>query len=480
MRRGFIWLALVAFSGPAWARPAAPEAVQWVQGVERRIARDWTRTFLSACATLLPAGHALNDERLQVTLRVGVDRTGALAEVRPAPGPYPAALAEAAVELVKASGPWPAPPEAALSDDGWAHTRWVFARDPAVAAKASTVREIWTAERLVPTLLARRQPRLALMRLALSLTVPDGRRLALSRQVATDLLLSLLPAAGHAGWEAAGYADDPRVGVVLLDALRTATGPQKAAIEAALGRRAGGPVDVEALARTLAAGPEAERVAAARALGAAARGQVGEATQALRGALEADSPAVRAAALQGLTVAGRAGAKAKSLFYRVIPLVKDPSPAVRGAAYEAMAATGGAKALADLLLLSRKAKHPAEQVGVVRALALLPDDEATARLAQIAQVEGPGRAEALLAWAGRDPEAVAAAGLKVPAARRADLLVTRFQGALRREGTAGAVRLFHQSVQAARGPAITARIIGAWLKATAEAPAAPITLSAAR
>ncbi len=506
---------LLCTAGLAWAAPAGGGVGPWLQRIDAQVTPGWQGSFLRDCAALLPPDHALNNTRLALTVKIAVSRTGALQEVRALTSSGQPALDQAALEVVHASGPWPAPPADALSDDGRAHVVWPFARDPRITGqRAELVRVTWPADRLVPSLLARRQPRQALERLALSLTTPDGRRLALSREVATELLLSVLPAAGPAGLAAAAQVRDPRVGLVLRDRLAASEGAERRALVRALSSqpdpanrsllrglltdptvasdaaaglaRAGDtatawravqgwlaeparrgdalatltevglPQSVPTLAAMARDPSPLVRASALTALGAAARGRTGAATDSLRRALSDDVAAVRVAALRGLTRAGLEGAQAKALFYRAIPLVKDPDRAVRAAALSAMAATGGERALADLLSLSRTLKHPTEQVGATRALLLLAHPDADARLARMATSPTPAVAAAArwaLAQRGQADGAEAA-----PTAGR-------FRALIATQGAAPAVRALAQAVRQAQGPDGTAQVLGAWLQA---------------
>ncbi len=433
------------------------------------------------------------------------------------------------MEIARAAAPFEPPPDASLSDDGYAHLLWPFPRDAkqggATHARLDLVE--LPLPQAVPALLNQGRWEAALARLEKTSAAQDGEagelarlvgatvlRLALAgddtRRVAVDAVgfgrvVALAPElraiAGEdpgirpAAVRALGRLGDASLKAEMLKMLPRLDAQAVAAAEA-LGRSAARAeawaalkasvqgrrgLDAMAVAEALAARESVEtlvgvlesggkaklRAAAARALGAAARGEAGDATEALRKALTDDSAEVRLAAAEGIARAGREGAISKGLFYRLIPLVNDdPDSRVRGAAMVGVGATGRDRASADLVLLSKKVSG-ALRARAAEALALVPTPEALERLVALAGSDDVAvRRAAVFGLAGRHEEAAwkAAAeadltGAKLEDEDRMGLASLRFMAA------GATVPAFARAVREAKDANERSRVIGAWLDA---------------
>ncbi len=509
---------------------SAEEASAWKEKVHARIDRLWAGSFLRDCQSLLQVDHPLNDLTLVTTIKLRIAGDGRLAGVEVSKASGAIDLDTSAIEVARASAPFAPPPEEALSDDGHGHLVWLFPRDAKNGGPAKATVEVveWPAPKAVPALLSQGRWRTALKRLAAH-GQADG-AVDLGRLVAAAVLREGLgeKAARNATIRAVGFGratalapdlrllveGDPRLreaAIVaagrlrdrasapallrLLPKLNRLSGLAATAL-AAIGDQAGAWAVVESKLRgrkTLAAlrtaaeigepssaaklaeilggkGKPKVRAAAAIALGAAARGEQGTATGALKKGLTDDHPAVREASAAALARAGREGAVSKGLFYRVIPvLTEDAVRAVRAAALVAAAATGRGRASVDVVLLSKKAKTPVMRVAAAQALGLIPTDEARERLMAMAKSGDPVvRRAVLLALAGRhdagSAEFVAKAqldGLDLDDDQAMALAATRFAT------SETPVSDFAKAVLTAPDASARARIIGAWLSAEA-------------
>jgi TonB family protein len=151
-----------------------------------------------------------------------------------------------------------------------------------------------------------------------------------------------------------------------------------------------------------------ERAGAALALGATLPGDTtGAAQKALSAALTDDDATVRAAAAAGLASAGRAGHRSKTLYYKVIELVRDRDPRVRAGAAAAAVLLAPALAVPEVALVIRREKDTAVLLACAEALGLVPGGDAVALLRFLSDSKVPEvRAAALDALARHDePEA---------------------------------------------------------------------------
>ncbi len=517
-------LFLLLASVPAQAN----EAEAWKDKIHSRIDRLWAGSFLRDCQSLLQISHPLNNLQLVTAVRMRVADDGRLASVALETPSGVKDLDESALEVARAAAPMPTPPEAALSDDGYAHLVWAFPRDAKNGgpAKAKIDMVEWPAPKAVPALLSQGRWRTALKRLethgqgdgavdlgrliaaaVLRVGLADkqarnatihaigvGRATALAPDL--RLLLEGDPRLREAAIVATGRLRDRAAAPSLLrllpkfDALSRLSADALAAIgdragawgvvePKITGRKAlaalktaagiGEPSSVAKLSEILGGKAKPRvRAAAAVALGAAARGEVGAATSALHKALKDDAAAVREAAAAGIARAGREGAISKGLFYKVIPvLTEDPKPKVRAAALVAAGATGRDRASADVVLLSKKAKQTPMRVAATQSLALIPTLEARERLQKMTESDVPEvRLAALLALASRhEAEAlafVAAADVKGLKPAEDEGMVLASTAYLVSKSP---VADFAKAVAAAPDATSRARIIGAWLAA---------------
>jgi TonB family protein len=224
MVRGALLLSagILAFGGTARAaddEPAIPgEGVRatFLRNAHERIHRDWVEAFLRNTHTRLPASHPVNRRDLSVVVKVtlipdgtaiesGIEKSSGLPE-----------FDAAALDLFRDST-FPQPPDEALSDDGRAHLRWVFARDQRQCSGVTVVMREAPLDEALPRLLAHRQDKEALRRVRLAaVAAPEAAIGALARAWlarALEQTVQSLPAAiGLAG------ADDTRGVEVLREA----------------------------------------------------------------------------------------------------------------------------------------------------------------------------------------------------------------------------------------------------------------------
>jgi len=253
-KRACVWLLASAACGSA-ARPAPlppppplevePQPAEgivgraWLDEVHDELHPRWALGFLEQSRVYLPPGHALNDLRLEVTLRFSVGREGQVTELEVAKPSGNADFDGAAKELITEAAPLPIPPPELVSDDGVVHVTWRFARDVRQdgVAGASIERRQWEVERAVPALLAGGRVADAAARLADAYQGNDRRRLA--REVAGATLVAALedvsdPAARDVAAEAAAatgwIAAEPALRRLALEA--NDLGVQSAAIRA--------------------------------------------------------------------------------------------------------------------------------------------------------------------------------------------------------------------------------------------------------
>jgi TonB family protein len=234
MKRAALVLALAACAGggprpspfppplPLGAEPVPPDGLlgrSWLDAVHEELHPRWALGFLEQSRVYLPPGHALNDARLETTLRFAVGREGEVRDVETARSSGNRDFDAAARELLAEAAPLPAPPPELVSDDGVVHVTWRFARDARQdgVAGAAIERRQWEPGRAVPALLAAGRVDEAAARLAAAFDGDEGPRLA--REVAGAALVAALedvsdPAArdeaaaavADAGWKPAAPA----------------------------------------------------------------------------------------------------------------------------------------------------------------------------------------------------------------------------------------------------------------------------------
>jgi hypothetical protein len=187
------------------------------------------------------------------------------------------------------------------------------------------------------------------------------------------------------------------------------------------------------------AGPRAERVAAAAALGAIVPtdGEAGkQAARSLVKGLKLGDAALRAACAQALGAAARAGYASRSIYWPVVALiVKDRDERVRAAAILASAALGRDKFASEVYRL-RKETGAALQLALAEALAHVPGEAALALLVTLSGSEDVAVTRAAhLSLASRDEPAArellaSRLGHEDPAIRALAIAVSEDQTAL--------------------------------------------------
>ncbi len=461
----------------------------YLEAVGAIVQRDWA-VFLEDLRLRLAPDHALNDGRLVAVLDLEVAADGGITKlVVTTSGAVD--FDHAAEELMRDAAPLPPPPPALRSDDGTLHLRWQFARDRRQAgpATASIARALWPVGRAVPMLLdrgdlteaARRvaaaspadsagaAQRLFIAALGEALASPDaavrraaidavgaghvaalGRGLVDRAQTALDLeervlAVRALAATGaidhgpaclaivRAGLTQPAALTRAAAGAVLaldspraLDALTLGwlTARDARAIGAALAVLAEVPMaGAVARVRGLIEGqPAAIRAAACTALGPSAGLGVGAWSALIAGADDRDAT-VRAACLAAM--ARGTGAPPRATSGRVRAALADRDERVRAAAAQAIAHVAPTRAARDLhpllrdrspLVRAAAARAWAPLDGAAAALApAIADDDPAVRAAAIATLAArpDGAAAVLIAVGDRDPRvrAAAAAGL---------------------------------------------------------------------
>ena len=120
-----------------------------------QLADGW-RAFLDDCRTRLPPTHPLNDTKLRATVTFVASRQGTITQRGIAKTSGHIDFDKAALEVSHDVARFPQAPTALLSDDGFVHVTWLFARDQrrAGVATAQVQRVLWSPDRAIPSLLA--------------------------------------------------------------------------------------------------------------------------------------------------------------------------------------------------------------------------------------------------------------------------------------------------------------------------------------
>ncbi len=525
-----LWLLVAIFCAANLQLAHAEREVEserlWLNKVHAQIALSWERSFLADCDRLLPIDHSLNKDRtLRTILSFKVAPDGKISDVRMVVAAHPD-LDRATQEVMQMLTSLPPPPFAALSDDGYAHLRWPFPRDPRRGGvpHAQLIRLRWPTDKAVEGLIKRGELNAALDRAQTDasgdLTLLDKIAVATIRRgiKSSKTRLAALEAAAQgrvrgiwslikprlrdvdeavhlAAIRAAGVSGDQAAIPSLTKAFALGGEAQRVAVLAMveLGSReqvwrlleplldepelntlslleeVGARASIASLTMIAQGSHPAEvRASALRALAAAAQGQIGPVLKILRRALTAQEVGVRLGAVQGVLRVALDGVRSRGLFYRVIPLLKEKNIEIRAAAIQALALLGRERALAELLLISKKVKLPALKIASVLALGWIPKPEATKRLVKMLDSKAKGvEAAALLALAGRDDaearQVVAEhslKGLKLSERQSMKLAVARWRQARKTpEVTTAFVAAYHAALDRTE----RIRFCGAWL-----------------
>lgn len=389
-------------TGAAVAKPAVAKAASangeppiggagvtgdYLRAVHHRLHGGWMQDFVSVAATH-PTDHPLNAPTRQVSLAISIRWDGTVAERSVTQSSGAPEFDRAAMDIVRRAAPLPLPPADVISDDGFAHLEWTFARDHrGCSAGARLTRVDDPLEVSLPRLVTNHRVGEALRRVGQSAAAPGAgpdvasagldrfARLYLGRTV-FDPMLNVA-----AAFALAETGDRGQVG-----RLRAALGTRATMEVAAAGLHKLGMNICEVNRDTLATGTAAARelaIDAARVVAEAGgdisacrpslTGLLGDARQpaALRlkaldvlvtftpaatvrpvvmATLEDKDPAVRGAALLASVRKG----VGRPEMYRLAPLLHDKAVEVRGAASAGMVRAGGDLALEQLYLLGRE------------------------------------------------------------------------------------------------------------------------------
>jgi TonB family protein len=371
---------------PLGAEPDPPDAPgrAWLGEVHRRFHERWADGFLEDARVYLHPTHPLNDPKLTVLLEFAVSLEGELRELAVARPSGNADFDGAAVEVVREAAPFQPPPVELVSDDGFVHVTWTFARDVRQdgLAGAAIDRREWEPARAVPSLLASGRLAEASERIAAALEKNDAvaAHLTLARDVAAWVLSQ-------------GLADenDPEARIAAARAAG-AVGWTEAA---------------ERLRRLAREAPDLRlQKAALAALGALGDASSEKILLEMIDTLDGDRSAAAATSLASL-------GKADEAWRRVEPRLSDPDARVRAAVLATVADVGAPSSAAPLaeLLVDRSASRAdraaaAHALGAVAAregdpakgraskalVAALAEGDATVRAAAARAIARAGRA----------------------------------------------------------------------------------------
>lgn len=371
---------------PAAAKPAAGASSEpdiaadvahgdYLRALHQRVHRRWADNFLHMATTQLPRTDAINDPSRLVVIDVILARGGVLVDASVAGESGARGFDEAAVEVLRDSAPFPAPPEDVLSDDGQAHVRWSFARDHRRCSDLAVVQKESAIEVAVPRLFAQNRVLEAWRRVQVAAAqAPEPavstfakawlRRVVAEPKLAVVASAGLLGAGDPSGVDALKAAVSrgehielaaaalvrahvpvcPLVKAALASPLAPA---QEAAVRALRFSNEAECVPLLSVAAGNKKNPVAVRVAALAILG---RSSEKVAKDALDAAMAESSPAIRAAAI---LASARPGGGRAALF-RLTPLLRDSSVEVRAAAAAGLLRATGDAALDQLYLLFKE------------------------------------------------------------------------------------------------------------------------------
>jgi TonB family protein len=411
----FIVLTLMAILTTGRALANDEPAVQgegktltYLSTLHAKVHRAWTDNFLAMAAARLPKDHPVNFPSRAVVVNVVLTAAGALQSVEVGTFSGSAEFDSSALDVVRINAPYVPAPEDVLSDDGHVHLEWTFARDDrrcsglkvkqvqsplpeAMRAMVSQGRETVALARLRAASDEERVRGLGAFAQAWMESASEGQPLAVAvaRALAgdsqgADKLRQAVEQEQEVEKVAAGLARLDLPICPLVKAKLEKAGPARAQALWALRVK----LEAECLPATLAvakdrSAPEAQRVAAAQALGTSDDSEAQKTLQ----ALAKEGPA----ALKGaaLLASVRPGAGRGAVF-RLTPLLNDPSPEVRGAASAALLRAGGESTIPQLFKLFRE-KDPRPGEFVAKELASMKGEASAELLAKLARSKGPRR-----------------------------------------------------------------------------------------
>ena len=197
--------------------PGTGARASFLRAAHARIHPLWVESYLKRTQDRLPASHPINRTDLQVVVAATLMPDGTVLEAMIEKSSGVREFDAAALELFS-DATFPQASDGALSDDGRAHLRWVFARDRRQCSEVTVVNREGPLEEALPRLLDLRQDKEALRRVrAVAGTSQEAAIGLLARAWlarALEQTVQSLPAAiGLAG------ADDTRGVEVLREAL---------------------------------------------------------------------------------------------------------------------------------------------------------------------------------------------------------------------------------------------------------------------
>lgn len=409
----------------------AGPAADFLRAAHARVHRRWAENFLPMAARQLAKGHPVNDPKLVVGLAATLDRRGALVDVRVEASSGTQEFDDTALDVIRDSAPFGAPPEAALSDDDRLHVRWSLARDHRACSDVAAVDVEAPFDEAFPRLLKAGRDGEVLRRVKKAVQAGNERavtalarawlRRALANPKTAGLSGGALLAAGDADGEEPlvgalrkGEAVELRASVKLRTSLCEAVKPLLARDgtreQAAAAGLLRGRAEVACVPALVAMAGNKKLPVAVRALAIEALGGTGDsaAKGAITAAEQEKSPALRAAAV--LAVAQPGGGKA--VLFKLTPLLRDPAIDVRIAASVGLVRSVGDQALEQLYLLYKET-DPRPYEAVAAALGRLSSQASADMLVRMLRKDDRrARVAAAAALAGRS-DAGAQAALQV-------------------------------------------------------------------
>jgi TonB family protein len=163
---------------PSPEPPIAGEGVDaaYLRALHDHIHPLWTALYVRGVADKLPPGHPAANRDRQAVVLFSVRWDGSAADVSVVRESGVAAFDQAARAAIVRVERFPVPPVSALSDDGLAHFRWVFARDERLCSGGELLRFEDSLEDAVPQLLIEGRVEEALWRVARRAATPEASR----------------------------------------------------------------------------------------------------------------------------------------------------------------------------------------------------------------------------------------------------------------------------------------------------------------
>jgi len=378
------------------------QALPYLRELHRKVHRLWADNFLVMAAAQLPKDHPVNEPSRAVVLDVVLASDGKLADVKVEKPSGSSDFDASAVDVVKASAPFPAGPDDVVSDDGKVHVSWTLARDDRRCSGLSINHRTLALADAVKALVAHGRERLAMARLheADDKERPAGisafARAYLDRMENDPALAVEVAAANASAGDDRGAArlreaaaKEPTFAVVRgLAALKIpicplikdnfGKGQTAEARERSLWALSEG-AEGECLALAIASAKNrgAGRMERVFALASLSHSEDPQAKATLKELIKDPDPNIKSAAI---LAEARPGAGRGAVF-RLIPLLRDKSMAVRAAAAAALVRVGGEAVLPQLFQVFKE-KDPAFFATLAPELGALSGEASAAMLAR--------------------------------------------------------------------------------------------------